>query len=135
LKNKNVTEIYDFENVAQASRLRKKCNGPEHANVSGGKKTNMEVPVKHSNDLKLASECLRVNEFAWKEFLDKYKGLCFYLAKKYNSENEFEEPFSDFIIELLGSPIGKKGALRRYDGSGSHKSFIASVFRFVLIDR
>ena len=95
----------------------------------------MEVPVKHSEDMKLASECLQMNEIAWEEFLDKYKGLCFYLAKKYNSENDFGEIFSDFIVELIGSPFGKKGALKRYDGSGTLKSFIASVFRFVLIDR
>ena len=68
----------------------------------------MEVPVKHSEDMKLASECLQMNEIAWEEFLDKYKGLCFYLAKKYNSENDFGEIFSDFIIELHGSTYGKK---------------------------
>ena len=85
--------------------------------------------------MKIAAACLQMDESAWEFFLSNYKGLCFYLAKKYNYENEFGELFSDFIIELLGSPIGKKGALRRYDGSGSLKSFVASVFRFTLIDR
>jgi len=93
------------------------------------------VTVKHSEDMKLAANCLQMDESAWKEFLNNYKGLCFYLAKQYNCENKFGEIFSDFIIELLGSPSGKKGALKKYDGSGSLKSFVASVFRFVLIDR
>jgi len=93
------------------------------------------IAVKHSEDLKLAADCLQMDESAWKEFLSNYKGLCFHLAKKYNCENKFGEIFSDFIIELLGLPSGKKGALKRYDGSGSLKSFVASVFRFVLIDR
>ena len=95
----------------------------------------MPIIVKHPEDMKLAADCLQMDETSWKEFLEKYKGLCFYLAKKYNCENKFGEIFSDFIIELLGSTSGKKGALKRYDGSGSLKSFVASVFRFVLIDR
>ena len=87
----------------------------------------------YDNDVKLVASCLQKDEQAWAELLSTFRHNCRIIARKYNSNTLFDDIFSEFIIKLLGRPGEAKGALERYDGSSSLKTYLSVVFTRVLL--
>jgi len=94
----------------------------------------MKVAEKYKKDITFVKRCLEHDGDAWSQLLAEYKPLCMNIAHKYHCSNEFDDVFSEFIIQLLGSLSGKLGALENYKGKSSLKTYLLSIFRYTVIN-
>ncbi len=89
---------------------------------------------EHEDDAQLVKACLANDDSAWTAFYARFKPMCLIVARKYNCAPEFDDLFSDFIVKLLGGLSGKAGALHKYHGTVSLKTYLSTVFRYLVID-
>ena len=88
---------------------------------------------KNEKDITLAGACVQKNEKAWVELVSTYKRDCKIIARKLNVSHYFDDVFSEFILKLLGKPGQTKGALERYDGSTSLRTYLSVIFSRVVL--
>lgn len=87
----------------------------------------------NDNDIKLVDACLQKNEKAWTELLSIYRHDCLIISRSLNVSHCFDDVFSEFILKLLGRPGQVKGALERYNGSSSLRTYLSVVFSRVVL--
>ena len=87
----------------------------------------------HDQDIKIAVACVQKDEHAWSELISTYKRDCMIIARKYHVSYCFNDVFSEFILKLLGKPGQTKGALERYNGSSSLKTYLSVIFSHVVL--
>jgi len=87
----------------------------------------------HDQDIKIAAACVQKDEHAWSKLISEYKRDCIIIARKYNVSHCFDDVFSEFILKLLGKPGQTKGALERYNGSSSLKTYLSVIFSHVVL--
>ena len=87
----------------------------------------------HEQDIKLAADCVLKNEKAWSNLISTYRRDCIIISHKFDVSHYFDEVFSEFILKLLGKSGKVKGALERYDGSTSLKTYLSVVFSRVVL--
>jgi RNA polymerase sigma factor (sigma-70 family) len=90
--------------------------------------------AENARDLALARACIRGEESAWREFMDTYRDQLRSIAWHYNCPEHFDDLFSDFVIKLLGSIDGTPGVLIAYDASVKLSTYLAVVFRHMVVD-
>jgi len=87
----------------------------------------------NDHDIKLADACLLKDEKAWTVLLSTYRHDCIIIARSLNVSHCFNDVFSEFILKLLGRPGQVKGALERYNGSSSLRTYLSVVFSRVVL--
>ncbi len=87
----------------------------------------------HDQDTTLATACVQKDEQAWSELLSTYRCDCIIIARKYDVSHYFDDIYSEFILKLLGKPGQVKGALERYNGSASLKTYLSVIFSHVVL--
>ena len=88
---------------------------------------------KHEKDITLAATCVLKNEKAWAELISTYRNDCIIISRKFDISHCFDELFSEFILKLYGKPGQLKGALERYDGTTSLKTYLSVVFSRIVL--
>jgi len=89
--------------------------------------------LKYKQDIELAIACTENNEKAWSKLIATYRNDCVIIARKLNVSYYFDDVFSEFILKLLGKPGEVKGALERYDGSTSLRTYLSVIFSRVVL--
>ena len=89
---------------------------------------------KYEKDIQLVAACMKNNEKAWSELIGIYKPVCGIIANQLGVLNRFDDLFSEFILKLLGTSMGKPGVLRQYHEGVSLRTFLSTVFRHMVID-
>ena len=89
--------------------------------------------IMNEPDIKLAKACLLKDEKAWSVLLSTYRQDCIIIARSLNASHYFDDIFSEFILKLLGRPGQVKGALERYNGSSSLKTYLSVIFSRVVL--
>ncbi len=87
----------------------------------------------HDQDIKLAAACVQKDEQAWSELISTYRRDCIIIARKFHVSYCFDDVFSEFILKLLGKPGKVKGALERYNGTASLKTYLSVIFSRVVL--
>ena len=77
-------------------------------------------------DRLLVKRCLLGEEEAWKELIKRFKGLCFFLARRYNCQGIFDDVFAETLLWLL-----EKG-LPEFDGQKTLSRVISRRFSDLL---
>jgi len=88
---------------------------------------------KNKKDIELAVACTKNNEKAWSKLIATYRRDCIIIARKFNVSYYFDDVFSEFILKLLGKPGQVTGALERYDGSTSLRTYLSVIFSRVVL--
>ncbi|MHA1575089.1 MAG: sigma-70 family RNA polymerase sigma factor [Alphaproteobacteria bacterium] len=88
---------------------------------------------KYEKDIRLAADCVLKNEKAWSNLISIYRNDCIIISRKFDISHCFDELFSELILKLCGKPGQLKGALERYDGSTSLKTYLSVVFSRIVI--
>lgn len=87
----------------------------------------------YDQDIKLVAACVQKDEKAWSELISTYRRDCIIIARQYDVSYCFDDVFSEFILKLLGKSGQVKGALERYNGSASLRTYLSIVFRRVVL--
>jgi len=90
--------------------------------------------ASHADDLVFARRLVRKDERAWADFFLNFRGFCQSITYRYNRGNEFDDLFSMLVLKLLGTRGGPLGALVKYDGSASLKTYVYFVFKHLILN-
>ena len=90
--------------------------------------------ASHADDLVFARRLVRKDERAWANFFLNFRGFCQSITYRYNRGNEFDDLFSMLVLKLLGTRGGPPGALVKYDGSASLKTYVYFVFKHLILN-